>query len=106
FFQRSGLLLFYVQPAFGFIESRPSPRARIFARLHGPRAIGAPNARIILVVQRVVWHLVLADVIPNLLRSPVGQRIEFYQAELRVPLEFFRIRAGGGLVAANSRHPG
>src|SRR5688572_505980 len=42
----------------------PTPRAFMFARLNGARARAASNARVSAVVQCVVRHVVLADVLP------------------------------------------
>jgi len=44
-------------------------------------------------VQRIVGHVVRANVFPHVFPGPICQRISFYQAEFFVPLDFFRVRA-------------
>ncbi len=81
-----------VQTAFGLGESRPTPGPRIFSRLNGARAMGAADARIILIVQFVVGHLVIVDIAPYLLRRPIDHRIDLHQTKLGIP--FDPVRAG------------
>src|SRR5712671_3216585 len=57
----------HMQPTFGLRKPRPPSRPRIFSRPDSPRAMRAADAGIILVMQRVVGHIVLMDVVPNLL---------------------------------------
>ncbi len=57
----------HMKPAFSLGKARPPTRPRIFSRPNGPRAMRAADAWIVLVMQRVVGHIVLMDVIPNLL---------------------------------------
>src|SRR5579863_8966795 len=99
-------LLLYVKPALCLIESRPAPRSGILSWLHRPRAIGATDAWIIAIVQRVVGHIVRADVVPHLRRSPVRDRIQLHQAKFRVPFKLFCICACGRLIAADACYPG
>src|SRR5919197_4480152 len=51
----------------------PAPGARIGARFDGPRARGATNALIALVVKWVVRHIVGAHVLPDFFLGPIGQ---------------------------------
>src|SRR5688572_28534046 len=95
----------FVKSALGLGEAGPSPRARIFARCHRTRAPGAAEARIVLIVERVVGNGILADVAPDALGAPVGERIDFPEGEPPVPLELPRARTRRGLVAADAGDP-
>src|SRR5271165_5297778 len=81
-----------VQAALGLGESRPASRARIFSRPDGARAMRAADAGIVLVVQWVVGYVVIVDVAPHLLRSPVDHGINLHEAVLCIP--FNSARAG------------
>src|SRR6266436_1844189 len=48
-----------VQPALSLARARPAPRPWIFARLYGPRAMRATDARIILIMKRVIRDVML-----------------------------------------------
>src|ERR1039458_51372 len=99
------VLFFRVQSAFLFREARPSTRARIFPWLHLARAIRAADTRIILFMQRVVEHVVFADIFPHVFPGPVRDRIHFHQAEFIVPFDFLGVGARRGLIAADSGGP-
>src|SRR5271157_5571212 len=103
--QAARCLLRHVQPAFGLLETGPPPCPKILACLHLTRAVGASNARITLVVKRIVRYVVRPDVVPHLFPFPVGQGVEFDQAKLGIPLELARVGAGRRLVTADSRDP-
>ena len=94
-----------MQSALGFGETRPTTGARIFTGTDSARAMRAADAWIILIVQFIVWDVVVVDVAPDLLGSPVHDRIDFHEIELRVPLNSVRTGSGGGLVAANTGNP-
>src|ERR1035441_5241167 len=98
-----------MQPAFSLAQPGPAPCPGIFARLDGARAVRATDARIIPIMERVVRHAVLVEVAPNLLRSPVGNRIHLHQSEFRVPVDFASSLAEGGdrkSTRLNSSHLG
>src|SRR6266404_8061461 len=67
-----------VQPALSLTSAGPSPRPRIFARLYSPRTMRATDARIILIMERVVRDVMLVEIAPNLFRSPIRDRIHLY----------------------------
>src|SRR5258706_15365688 len=64
-----------VQPALSLARARPAPRPGIFTRLDGPRAMRATDARIILIMKRVIRYVVFVEIAPNLFRSPIRDRI-------------------------------
>src|SRR3989475_6422066 len=108
---RSGEVLaeprsFDVQPALGLGEAGPAPGPRILAGLHRAGAVGAADARIVLVMERVVGDLVQLDVGPDVLPLPFGERVELDQFELRVPFDQLGARARGRLLAADAGDPG
>src|SRR5262249_37075477 len=63
-----------MQPALCFRSSAPAAGAAGFPHTHRRRAWLAADARITLVVQRVVWHLVRFDVVPHLRLGPHRKR--------------------------------
>src|SRR5439155_5465739 len=68
-----------VKAAFFGIRIFPPPAAsaEILARLHRPRARGAADARITLVMEPIVRNLVLANIVPHLVVAPIDQRVNF-----------------------------
>src|SRR5687767_4224145 len=88
-----------VQPAFRLGKSAPPPSSLVFAEQHRPRARPAANARVTLIVQRVIGNLVLGNKAPDLLLGPVCQRAHLNQAELPVPSDHRRLGAVGALIA-------
>src|SRR5487761_1494589 len=76
-----------MQAAFLVLGGFPPPAAgaHVLAGPDGARAGCAANARIAAVVERVVGHGVLADVAPDCVIGPIGQRIELVQSVLSVP---------------------
>src|SRR5271157_1212743 len=99
-------LLPCMQTALGLRETHPTARSRVFADLDRLRAMRAPDAGIIAVVQRVVGKVMIADVFPNLFRSPIGQRIDLNHPKLRVPAELAGAGALRRLIAADGGEPG
>src|SRR5205807_10478657 len=55
-----------VQPALSLARARPASRPGIFARTNSPRAMRATDARIILIMERVVRDVMLVEIAPNL----------------------------------------
>src|SRR5271155_1986212 len=94
-----------MQATFGFGKTRPAARSRILAAGYGARAMRAANARIAPVMKGVIRHIMGADVAPDLIGSPVGNRVDLYQAKFCIPFNFARSRPRGSLVAANARDP-
>src|SRR5271154_655755 len=66
-FGRIGLRLDDVQAALSLGRSRPAPRPRVLSRMHGAGAMGAADAGVAAIMQRVVGHVMLVDVLPHLL---------------------------------------
>src|SRR5579862_9367032 len=67
--------------------------------------MGASDAGIILIMQRVIRNVALMDIVPDLLRSPIHNGIDFYQPKLCVPFNFLCVRASRSLIATNTRNP-
>src|SRR3954470_16081161 len=95
-----------MQSAFGFREACPASGAAVFPRQYGAGAMGASDAGVVLVVQRVIGHVMLEDVVPDVLLGPVSQRVHLHQLEFVVPLNFACVGAGAALLAADGRDPG
>src|SRR4029453_1061306 len=66
----------------------------------------AADARVALIVQRIVRNVVLRNQPPDLLFRPVGQRADLYQAELFVPADDRHLGPVGALIAADGAGPG
>src|SRR5262249_2155860 len=66
----------------------------------------AANARIALVVERIVRHVMLEDKRPDVLLGPLQERVDLHQAEFGVPLDNAGAGAVGRLVAADRTDPG
>ena len=88
------------------MESGPTTRARIFAKLNGARAMGATDALVAAVVQPVVGQIMQPEILPGLGEGPIQEWIYFDQSKVSVPFEFFCAGAGGSLIAANAGDPG
>ncbi len=94
-----------MQSAFCFFLSGPTSCTRIFTWHNFARALLAANARIVLIMQRIINNIILTDVIPYIFRCPVSDWIEFYKSEFCIVLNFFGICARRGLIAANTGNP-
>src|SRR2546427_12684197 len=79
-----------VETAFGLVDSRPTA----FAALAGPCAVGAADRRIAALMELVHWQVVVANVRPDVVVRPVGER-----ARLPEPM------AGGPARAPRGRAP-
>src|SRR4051794_12583766 len=85
-----------VEAALDLVGAGPAAVAAV-ARL---RAVGAPDRGVTAVMQRVVGHVVLSNVPPDVLLAPVGERIDLPQAVRAVPGELGRLRSAVGVIAA------
>src|SRR5918993_1391973 len=91
--------------AFRLARAAPATGARVFADTDERGARGAADGRVAEVVQRVVRHVVLRDVVPHVARRPRGERVDLDEAELRVALDDAGPGARRRLVAADGRDP-
>src|SRR5262249_43097443 len=95
-----------VNPAFQLLLSVPSPTAFVRSGDHPASAGDASDARVTVIVERVVGQFVSHDVIPHLTARPGGQRIDLDQAVSRVPFDDADIGARRRLIASERRDPG
>src|SRR6476620_8913232 len=79
------LLIARVQAALDLACAAPAAGALVLAEHHGPRAGPAADARVALIVQRVVRNVFVGDQLPDILLRPVRQRADLHEAELLVP---------------------
>src|SRR5213082_878996 len=85
----------------------PAPGALVLTRLRRSRAGRAADGCVAAVVQRVVGHLVFADVIPDLVLGPQRQRRDLAHARvLRIRRYDLRLRTRRRLLPAQTRDPG
>src|SRR5712691_3033838 len=85
----------------------PAPGAVGLAGTNGARARCAADRRVALVVERVVRHVVLAHVVPDLVLRPLGEWVQLHdRAVVVIDLDLADIRARRPLVAAKPRDPG
>ena len=94
-----------VQPTLRFLEPRPSPRPLALARPYCPRAMRATDAGVVPVVQRVIGNIAFTNVSPYILRTPIHDGIDLYQAKFCVPLDLARAGTKRRLIAANAGDP-
>src|SRR5687767_13089542 len=87
----AALMLDHVQPAFFFHRSRPAPGTLVFTGGDGAGARPATNARVALIVERVVRNVVVENELPDVVLGPLQQRVDLHQLELRVPLDDVRL---------------
>src|SRR5215467_12687890 len=92
--------------AFQLLLSVPSPATLVRP---GDRAAGAgdaADARVTVVVERVVGQFMGNDVIPHLPTRPGGQRIDLDQIVSRVPFDDADVGPRWRLIASERRDPG
>src|ERR1700720_3466190 len=65
----------------------------------------ATNAGVTAFMQHVVRDVMLANILPDLLRTPVDDGINLHQLKFFVPLHFPCARPRRGLVATDARDP-
>src|SRR5262245_54156362 len=92
--------------ALDFSESDPAARPLILTGRHLARARPAADARIALIVQGIVGHVVIEQVFPQIALCPVGEWRDLDEAETRLAPDNGRMRAGRGLIAAERADPG
>src|SRR5688572_23330526 len=94
-----------VQAALGLFFAAPPPRPGVLAGRNRARARRAADARVVLIVERVVRHLMLSHVRLDLLKGPARERVDLDEAEAPIPSDDRRVRAFGRLVAPNGGDP-
>src|SRR5262249_51165445 len=95
-----------VQAAFLLRRARPAPGALVGPGFDRDGTWPATDARVAVVVQRVVGDVVLEDEVPHVLLRPAHQGVDLDQGELGVPPDDAGLRPVLGLVAANGADPG
>ena len=97
-----------MQPALLGIGIFPPPSARteILNPLDCPRAGRAADTGVALIMKPVVGHVIVPDIVPHLIVTPVRQRIDLDNiAVFSVQLDFSYVAPRYGLLAAQSGHP-
>ena len=97
-----------VQPAlFGLrIFPPPTARAEILDPLDRAGARSATDTGVALIVKPVVGHVIIPDIVPHLIVTPVRQRVDLdYIVVFSVQLDFSYRAPRYGLLAAQSGHP-
>ena len=74
--------------------------------MYASRAMRAANTGIPAIVQRIVRQIVVMDVAPDFSGGPIGERVDFDQMKLRIPLHLERAGSGRCLVPTDAGHPG
>src|SRR5262245_66110714 len=92
--------------AFHLLLPVPSPAAFMRPGDHASSAGDAPDARVAVVVERVIRQFVSHDVIPHLPAGPGGQRVNLDQAVSRVPLNDADVGSRRRLISPERRDPG
>src|SRR5579875_2380192 len=94
-----------MQTALGLVKACPAAAARVFAWFDRARAVQATDAWIVLVVQRIIRHVMLLNVAPNLPLGPTHKWIDLHQVELAIPFKNLRVGTGRSLFAADASNP-
>src|SRR5215813_6334451 len=77
----------------------PASRAMVFPWLHGAGAGGTADAGVTTIIKRVVRHIVRTDVVPHLVLSPIGQRVDLDDAAMvMIEFDLANVRASGPLI--------
>lgn len=74
-----------MQTTFCFCKSTPPSRPFVFTQQNGSRARLATDARIALIVQRIVGDIVVGNEFPDLPFRPVREWADFNEVKLVVP---------------------
>ncbi len=56
-------------------------------------------------MQWVVWSVMLVDVLPHLLGTPVGEGVNFHQTKIFIPFDLAGACASSGLIPADAGDP-
>src|SRR6185312_13072275 len=94
-----------VQSALFLDRTGPAAGTLVLALADRGRARPATDARITLIVQRVVRDVVPEDEVPHVLARPRQERIDLHETELGVPLHDARRGAMGCLIATDGTDP-
>src|SRR5579871_4502998 len=91
--------------ALDLVQASPTSSTFIFASPHGASARSAANAQIAFAKKRMCWQPIAIDVLPQIARSPVEQRVDLVET---VGLLFNSLSnpARCRLVATNAADPG
>src|SRR5262249_4752683 len=92
--------------AFHLLLPVPSPAAFVSPGDHASSAGDAPDARVAVVVERVIRQFVSHDIIPHLPAGPGGQRVDLDQAVSRVPFNDADVGSRRRLISPERRDPG
>lgn len=84
-----------MQSTFRFFRTGPSSGTRIFTRHNSTGALLAADAREIAVMERIIYNIIFADVIPYILSRPVRNRIKFDQSEFIIVLYLLELARVG-----------
>src|SRR5262245_37842788 len=103
---RPGVMFDHVQPALLLVRPGPPAGPLVPVIFDRGRTRPAADARVPLVVQRVVRDVVLQDELPHVLLGPPQERVHLHEIELRVPLNNGGRLAVVSLVAADGTDPG
>jgi hypothetical protein len=74
-----------MKPAFLFLGTTPTSGSLVFTDRRRTSARPATDARVVLVVKRVIRDALFDDAIPNLILAPIGKRAHLDQMKLLVP---------------------
>src|SRR6267378_8528129 len=103
-------LLFTIYPfmdsAFALHSSAPTARASHLTNLHRRRTRHATDRWIALIMKRVIGHVVLGNVVPDITHRPRGKRIDLDETKSPIPLNQAGVRSLGRLITANGCNPG
>src|SRR5215468_4164813 len=102
----SKVIVLKMDSAFQLLLSVPSPAAFVRSGGHASSAGDTPDARVAVVVERVIRQFASHDVIPHLPAGPGGQRVDLDQAVSRVPFDGADVGARRRLIASERRNPG
>src|SRR5918999_274490 len=94
-----------VQATLRLLQPRPAPGARILVRRYGPSLRLAADALVALPEQRVHGHVVLLDVLPDLLGAPAREGRYLGGPVPLLPSDSPGIGPLGRLLPANTGHP-
>jgi hypothetical protein len=98
-------LILGVQSALGFSSPAPPPCSFVFAESHRARARPATDARVSLIVERIVRDLFRKDPVPHLFFGPIRKRTDFHEVEFFVPADDRRFGSIGGLIPTDGAGP-